>query len=82
MYGDVSQVARNFGLKVSHAGNMKMHASKASGIFTSYQNAIGISFETECYKQALLRVMNILIFWIICLERKARMACFRYSRNT
>jgi len=44
MYGDVSQVARNFGLKVSHAGNMKMHASKASGIFTSYQNAIGISF--------------------------------------
>ena len=62
MYGDVSQVARNFGLKVSHAGNMKMHASKASGIFTSYQNAIGISFGNGMLQAALLRVMNILIF--------------------
>jgi len=44
IYGDVSDSSREFGLKVSHAGNTRMHASKAIGVFTSYQKAIGISF--------------------------------------
>ena len=44
VYGDLSNQAIKFGLKVSHAGNTKMHASKAVGLFSPYQKAIGISF--------------------------------------
>lgn len=44
VYGDLSSTARDFGLKVSHAGTTKMHASKYIGVFSSYHNAIGISF--------------------------------------
>jgi hypothetical protein len=44
VYGNISGAAREFGLKVSHAGNMHMHASKYVGLFSSYQKAIGFSF--------------------------------------
>ncbi len=44
VFGDVSEASRTWGLKVSHAGNTKMHASKYDGIFTPYYRAIGVSF--------------------------------------
>ncbi len=56
VYGDVSVVARNFGLKVSHAGNMRMHASKYAGLFSSYHNAIGVSFADGTNQASLTAV--------------------------
>ena len=43
-YGDLSSITKDYGLKVSHAGNTKMHASKAVGLFTPGMKALGISF--------------------------------------
>ncbi len=56
IYGDLSAPAKEFGLKVSHAGNTRMHASKAIGVFNPYWKAIGISFEggkTEAIRTAV-----------------------------
>jgi hypothetical protein len=44
VFGNISDVSQAWGLKVSHAGNTKMHASKYIGLFTPYYRAIGISF--------------------------------------
>ena len=43
-YGDLSSITKDYGLKVSHSGNTKMHASKAVGLFTPGMKALGISF--------------------------------------
>lgn len=34
---------KEFGLKISHSGDVKMHARKAIGLFHPYYNAIGVS---------------------------------------
>ena len=44
IYGNLSSITRDYGLKVSHSGNTKMHASKAVGLFTPGMKAVGISF--------------------------------------
>ncbi len=41
-FGDRSELARNFGLKVSHAGTKHMHASNALGIYAPRYKAIGV----------------------------------------
>lgn len=56
VFGNISDVSQAWGLKVSHAGNTKMHASKYVGLFTPYYRAIGISFargETEASLTAI-----------------------------
>lgn len=41
-FGDRSELARNFGLKVSHAGSKHMHASNALGVYAPRYKAIGV----------------------------------------
>lgn len=43
-FGDRSSMAKNFGLKISHSGERRMHASKFIGIFSPDWKAIGVSF--------------------------------------
>lgn len=43
-YGNLSSITKDYGLKISHSGNTKMHASKAVGLFTPSMKALGISF--------------------------------------
>ena len=45
IFGKNVEMNKKFGLKISHSGNVKMHASKATGIFFPYYKAIGISNE-------------------------------------
>ncbi|MBO4858719.1 MAG: hypothetical protein J5527_09405 [Treponema sp.] len=46
-YGNLSNMAGEYKLKISYADNCMQFARKAIGLFTSYQNAIGISFFNE-----------------------------------
>ena len=43
-YGNLSSITRDYGLKISHSGTTRMHASKAVGLFTPSMKALGISF--------------------------------------
>lgn len=43
-YGNLSNLAKEYGLKISYADNCKQHARKAIGLFTNYHKAIGVSF--------------------------------------
>jgi hypothetical protein len=45
LFGNNIQMNKEFGLKISHSGNVKMHASKATGVFFPFYSAIGISNE-------------------------------------
>jgi|WetSurMetagenome_2_1015567.scaffolds.fasta_scaffold03660_1 hypothetical protein len=47
IFGDRSSMAKNFGLKISHAGTKMMHARKACGLFFPYYHAIGITESGE-----------------------------------
>lgn len=42
-FGNRSETARDWGLKISHSGDKLQHASKALGLFTPTYNAIGVS---------------------------------------
>lgn len=42
-FGDRSSMAKNFGLKISHSGEKKMHASKAIGVYVPSYKTIGVS---------------------------------------
>jgi hypothetical protein len=44
VFGNRKQMSEKFNLKISHSGNMNMHARKASGLFYPSYNAIGVSF--------------------------------------
>lgn len=44
VFGDRSEMARKFGLKISHAGKTLQHARKALGIYFPSFNAIGTNF--------------------------------------
>jgi len=43
VYGDRSEMAKNYGLKISHSGEVLMHARKYVGIFFPAFKAIGVS---------------------------------------
>ena len=43
-YGDLRSITKDYGLKISHSGTTRMHASKAVGLFTPGMKALGISF--------------------------------------
>jgi hypothetical protein len=43
VYGDRSEMARKFGLKISHSGYMLMHARKLCGIYFPIYHAIGVT---------------------------------------
>jgi len=43
VFGDRKSMAQNFGLKISHAGDVRMHARKAVGLFIPRMKAIGVS---------------------------------------
>lgn len=47
VFGDRSSMAKEWGLKVSHAGNKNMHASKFVGLFVPSQRAIGVSWSNS-----------------------------------
>jgi hypothetical protein len=44
VFGDLKTISQEYGLKISHAGKMNMHARRASGIFHDHYRAIGVSF--------------------------------------
>ena len=46
-YGNLSNLAADYKLKISYADNCMQFARKAIGLFTSYHNAIGVSFFNE-----------------------------------
>lgn len=46
-YGNLSELAGEYGLKISYADNCMQFARKAIGLFTPFHNAIGISFFNE-----------------------------------
>ena len=46
-YGNLSELAGEYGLKISYADNCMQFARKAIGLYFSYYNAIGISFFNE-----------------------------------
>jgi mutator protein MutT len=41
-FGDRSSMSKQFGLKISHAGDFHMHASKFSGVYIPSMKAIGV----------------------------------------
>lgn len=43
VFGDRKSMAQNFGLKISHAGDVRMHARKAVGLFIPRMKAIGVT---------------------------------------
>ena len=43
VFGNNKQMNKDFGLKISHSGDVLMHARKAVGLFHPYYNAIGVS---------------------------------------
>ena len=43
VFGNRSSMAKNFGLKISHSGDVGMHARKASGIYFPSYKAIGVT---------------------------------------
>jgi len=43
VFGNRSSMAKNFGLKISHAGDKNMHARKAAGIFIPSLKVIGVT---------------------------------------
>jgi N12 class adenine-specific DNA methylase/predicted RNA methylase len=44
VFGNLSAVNREYGLKISHAADKNMHARKASGLFHDRFHAIGVGF--------------------------------------
>lgn len=46
-YGNLSELAGEYGLRISYADNCMQFARKAIGLYFSYHNAIGISFFNE-----------------------------------
>ncbi|MCU0824652.1 MAG: hypothetical protein MUF77_08415 [Leptospira sp.] len=44
VFGDRSSMAKNFGIKISHAGKKMQHARKALGIYFPSFKAIGVNF--------------------------------------
>ena len=46
-YGNLSELAGEYGLKISYADNCMQFARKSIGLYFSYHNAIGISFFNE-----------------------------------
>jgi 8-oxo-dGTP pyrophosphatase MutT (NUDIX family) len=46
-FGDRSKIAKDFGLKISHAGEKMMFASKALGMYVPSMKAIGVSNNQE-----------------------------------
>lgn len=46
-YGNLSELAGEYGLKISYADNCMQFARKSIGLYLSYHNAIGISFFNE-----------------------------------
>lgn len=55
-YGNLSELAGEYGLKISYADNCMQFARKAIGLYFSYHNAIGISF---FYEEKQLSVAGI-----------------------
>jgi hypothetical protein len=47
VFGNKSEMARKFGLKISHSGLVGMHARKAVGLFFPSYKAIGVSFSAS-----------------------------------
>lgn len=47
IFGNKSEMAKNYGLKISFSGDKRMHASKAIGVFHPGYNAIGVSAEED-----------------------------------
>ena len=43
-YGNLSNLTKQYGLKISYADNCNQHARKSIGLFTNYHKAIGVSF--------------------------------------
>jgi hypothetical protein len=43
LFGNNKEMNKEFGLKISHAGEKRMHARRAIGLFHPYYNAIGVS---------------------------------------
>lgn len=56
-YGNLSELAGEYGLKISYADNCMQFARKAIGLFTPFHNAIGISFFNEA-KQLTVAGIN------------------------
>jgi hypothetical protein len=54
LMGNFSSIARDYHLKISHAGDKKMFASRFSGLFTFLHHAIGVSFRNEETAPAIL----------------------------
>lgn len=44
VFGDISGVYREAGIKISYADGKRQHARKAVGLFTPFYNSIGVSF--------------------------------------
>ena len=47
VFGNVRDISREYGLKISHSSDKLMHASKYTGIFTPYYKSLGVSFKQE-----------------------------------
>jgi len=45
VFGNNVELNRSYDLKISHAGDVKQHASKATGVFFNYYKTIGVSNE-------------------------------------
>ena len=56
VFGNISEASRKYGLKLSHAGDTNMHASKYVGLFTPYYKAIGVSFKGGSIEAGLTAV--------------------------
>jgi len=44
VFGSLKEMSKDFGMKVSHSGSMRMHASKEVGLFFPAMQSIGVSF--------------------------------------
>ena len=79
-YGNLSELAGEYGLKISYADNCMQFARKAIGLYSSYHNAIGISFFNEEKQLSVAGInhlpdvtllMKLLTGWTARKEKKA-----------
>lgn len=79
-YGNLNNLAKSYNLKISYADNCNQHARKAIGLFTSYYNAIGVSFfepnpneERQFnYDNPDITLVHETAHWLDCMKAKEK----------
>ena len=66
VFGNRKEMSEKFKLKISHAGEKRMHARKAVGLFIPSYNAIGVTFKDNLSGQITLahEYAHFMDYWV------------------